>query len=83
MAQRLEITTEHHTISLNFSASENATSRLLFPLQDEMFSDFETLGSTASVRISERGGSATVLAEFTDEMAGLEFGYRVPTTTGI
>ena len=83
MAQRLEITTEHHTISLNFSASENATSRLLFPLQDEMFSDFETLGSTASVRISERGGSATVLAEFTDEMAGLEFGYRVPTTTSI
>ena len=81
MAQRLEITTEKHVISLNFSASVNATSRLLFPLQDELFSDFETLGATASVRIAQRGRDAAVLAQFTDGMAGLEFGYRVPTTT--
>ena len=78
MRQQLHIVTKEHEVSIGFSASANATSRLLFPLQDVLFSDFEALGATATVKITERA-SGHVLAQFTDEMGGLEYGYRVPT----
>ena len=78
MAQRLEIVTRSHNVTLSFAASQEETSRLTFPLQDRLFSDFEALGATADVRVVDRRSGALVAA-FTDRMAGLEFGYRVPT----
>ena len=78
MAQVVRIETRHHEVTLRFSASPNATTRLVFPLQDVLFSDFEALGATAQVTVREKG-VATPIAAFTDPMAGLEFGYRVPT----
>ena len=80
MRQSLAIRTKQHEVAIAFSANANATSRLLFPLQDELFSDFEALGATATVRVVERK-SGKVLADFTDQMGGLEFGYRVPISS--
>ena len=60
----------------------NATARLIFPLQDELFSDFEALGATATVKVVERKKGGRVLADFTDPMAGLEFGYKAPMKGG-
>ena len=81
MAQQLSIVTRKHQISLNFSATRNATSRLVFPSEDTLFSDFEALGAIAAVEVRERklegGGAGRVVASFVDDMAGLEFGYRV------
>ena len=81
MAQRLAITTRHHIISLAFRATRNATSRLVFPLENDLFSDFEALGAHAIVEVRERAGDGAgrVVTSFVDEMGGLEFGYRVGT----
>ena len=78
MAQQLLIVTKKHRITMDFETISNATSRLLFPLQDELFSDFEALGATAAVKIVEVD-TGTVVADFTDTMGGLEYGYNVPT----
>ena len=84
MAQVVHIITGRHEVTLRFTASENATNRLVFPLQDVLFSDFEALGATAHVTVTELpppgGAQGAVVADFVDTMAGLEFGYRVPTT---
>ena len=77
MRQELVIRTQAHQVELNYTASPNCTARLLFALQDELFSDFETLGATVSVRVSERLSGKNVVS-FVDTMGGLEFGYRVP-----
>ncbi len=78
MAQQILIVTKKHRITMDFDTNSNATSRLLFPLQDELFSDFEALGATAAVKIVEVD-TGTVVADFTDTMGGLEYGYNVPT----
>jgi hypothetical protein len=81
MAQRLTITTRQHVISLAFRATRNATSRLVFPLENDLFSDFEALGAHATVEVRERAGdrAGRVVTSFVDDMGGLEFGYRVGT----
>lgn len=77
MRQELRIATGGHRVELNYTAARNTTARLLFALQDDLFSDFETLGATVSVRVVELASGREVLS-FVDPMGGLEFGYRVP-----
>jgi predicted DNA-binding ribbon-helix-helix protein len=74
-SQIVTVVTSSHRVVLNFTSSLEMYNRLLFPLKDSIFSDFEALGALASVEITKTDGS--LVTAFSSSSAGLEFGYQV------
>lgn len=85
-SQLVRISTGQLEVSLHFTCEVADCNRLLFPQENALFSDIEALGARCRVLVLLRdrpGGpwsteQLRVIADFTTNDAGLEYGYLAP-----
>ncbi|EFC39122.1 predicted protein [Naegleria gruberi] len=86
LKQTCVMETEHYLVVIDFESKFTDYNRLLFPLKDQLFSDFEGLGVKASLSITYKPTKQAIVNNVdVTSTSGLEFGYgvntKLPTTT--
>ena len=77
LTQLCTMETDTYLVTMNFKSKETDYNRLLFPLNHELFSDFEALGVSTHLKVVYKPTNQAIVDTVISSTTGLEFGYGV------